>query len=99
MKQARIWGFLPVFFMLALPCMGGVSQNGLDLGSDVSKVGTNADVPLTLDTTDQVQGGGARVGWTPSVGTGAALDEGPAIATADTVVKNIGASFMVLGVV
>jgi len=99
MKQARIWGFLPVFCMLALPCMAGVSQNGLELGSDASKVGTDADIPLTLDTTDQVQGVVATFDWTPSVGTGAALVPGPAIATADTVVQNIGASFMVLGVV
>src|SRR5688572_12793892 len=99
MKQARIWGFLPVFCMLALPCMAGVSENELTLGEDVSKVGTDADVPLTLDTTDQVQGVVATFDWTPSVGTGSALVPGPAIATADTVVQNIGASFMVLGVV
>jgi len=79
--------------------MAGVSKNGLELGSDVSKVGTDADIPLTLDTTDQVQGVVATFDWTPSVGTGSALVPGPAIATADTVVQNVGASFMVLGVV
>src|SRR5688572_22090032 len=97
MKLAS-WALFPAL------CLGAThaqaqSKNGLALGTDSAKVGTDAEVPLTLSSTNQIQGVVAAFEWTPAAGTGSALVPGPAIATADTVVQNVGASFMVLGVV
>jgi hypothetical protein len=101
MKQARIWGYLPAFCLAALPLtVQGQSQNELKLGMDVAKVTTGvADIPLTLSTTDQVQGLVAAFDWAASAGTGVSLTPGPAIADADTVVQRVEPSYMVLGVV
>ena len=98
MKQARFWLYLPALCMLALPLLGQ-SRNELKLGNAVAKVGTNAKVPLTLSTTDQVQGLVAAFEWDGAGGTGANLIPGATLATADTVVTRVEATYMVLGVV
>jgi hypothetical protein len=56
-------------------------------------------VPLTLSTTDEVQGLVAAFDWDGSLGTGAGLDDGLAIADADSVFKRVEADYMVLAVV
>ncbi len=76
-----------------------VSQNELTLGAGSSRQGTVASVPLTLSTTDEVQGLVAVFEWDGAVGAGEGLLVGAAIQSADTVVRRVGASFMVLGVV
>lgn len=98
MKQLRFWGFLPAFCLLALP-VSGQSSNTMKLGDAAAKVGTIANVPLTLSTTDQVQGLVAAFDWNGATGTGVSLTVGPALAAADTVVRRVEPSYMVLGVV
>ncbi|MBI4603980.1 MAG: hypothetical protein HY721_18650 [Planctomycetes bacterium] len=98
MNQARFWGFLPAFCLLAPPLLAQ-SSNELKLGAGAAKLGQVASVPLTLSTTDQVQGLVAAFEWDSALGTGAGLDDGPALAGADTVVKRVEAGYMVLGVV
>ena len=97
MKLAS-WAFLPAL------CLGAIhaeaqSVNRLALGMDSAKVGADAEVPLTLTSTNQVQGVVAAFEWTAGAGTGSALVPGPAIASADTVVSRVEANYMVLGVV
>lgn len=99
MKQLRFWGFLPAFCLLALPLQAQQSRNELKLGTGEAKFGSVADVPLTLSTTDQVQGLVAAFEWGGATGQGVDLVAGPALATANTVVRRVGANFMVLGVV
>ncbi len=98
MKHVRFWVFLPALCMLALPLLGQ-SRNELKLGSDEVKFGSVASIPLTLSTTDQVQGLVAAFDWPAASGTGENLVAGAALADADTVVTRVGANFMVLGVV
>lgn len=97
MKRASLWALLPALCLFALPA-NGQSTNVLKLGQGIGKVGTNVSVPLTLTTTDQVQGLVASFEWTGG-GTGVSLTPGAAIATADTVVRRVEANYMVLGVV
>src|SRR5688572_1322203 len=97
MKKAS-WALLPALCLGAVHA-GAQSVNGLALGADTAKVGTDAVVPLTLTSTNEIQGLVAAFEWEPGAGTGSALVPGPAIQTADTVVQNIGASFMVFGVI
>ena len=103
MKQLRFWVFLPVLCVFALaPFAQGQSRNELKLGAGQSKFGSVAEVPLTLSTTDQVQGLVVAFEWDGTKGTGVDLVRGPVIATnalANTVVIRVEPSFMVLGVV
>src|SRR5262245_25074334 len=101
MKQTRKRGILPLIAVLALPLgVSGQSRNELELGAAVAKIGTVADIPLRLSTTDQVEGLVAAFDWMPaSAGVGVALLPGPAIADADTVVQRVEPTYMVLGVV
>jgi hypothetical protein len=75
------------------------SRNELKLGSVQAKIGSVANIPLTLSTTDQVQGLVAVYEWDSTAGTGEGLVAGTAITTADTVVTRVESGFMVLGVV
>ena len=84
------------------PFAQGQSRNELKLGAGQSKFGSVAEVPVTLSTTDQVQGLVACFEWDGTKGTGVDLVRGPVIATnalANTVVIRVEPSFMVLGVV
>ena len=99
MKQARSWAYLSAFCLLSMPLFAGVSSNELKLGSGNAEFGSEVSVPLTLDTTDQVQGLVAAFDWDGALGTGAGLDDGAGIAGADSVFKRIEADYMVLAVV
>ncbi|MBI4603978.1 MAG: hypothetical protein HY721_18640 [Planctomycetes bacterium] len=78
---------------------GQASSNELKLGSASASQGTLASVPLSLSTTDQVQGVEAVFEWDAAVGKGEDLVSGETLAGADTVVKRVGDGFVVLGVV
>jgi hypothetical protein len=83
-----------------LPLAGqGTSRNELELGTDVAKVNSDAEIRLLLSTTDQVQGLQFVFDWPAGAGTGVSLMPGPAIASADTVVQRVEDTYMVLGVV
>jgi len=97
MKQVRYWALLPALCLLALP-LSAQSSNELKLGNAQGKVGTVVSVPLTLSTTDQVQGLVAAFDWAGG-GTGDSLTPGAVLADADTVVRRVEANYMVLGVV
>jgi hypothetical protein len=97
MKQAS-WVIVPALCTAAVVAEAQ-SKNELALGSDTAKVGTDAEVPLTLSTTDQVQGVVAVFEWNAGAGTGSALVPGQAIAAADTIVSRVEGNYMVLGVV
>lgn len=99
MSQLRFWGLIPAFCLLALP-LGAQSSNELKLGNGgLGKYGSVRNVPLTLTTTDQVQGLVAAFDWNAANGLGVDLVVGPALSNADTVVRRVEASYMVLGVV
>ena len=82
-----------------LPAGVETSKNELKLGTGSAVQGGVASIPLTLSSTDQVQGIVAVFEWDGTVGTGDNLVTGAAIQNADTVVKRVGVGFMVLGVV
>ena len=66
MRKLRYWGFVPALCLLALPLL---ADNKMELGSvGVGKVGTVFDIPLTLDTTDDVQGLVATFEWDGAFG-------------------------------
>jgi hypothetical protein len=96
MKLNKVWVSLPIFCALALP-LGAQSRNELKLGNATAEFGTAASVPLTLSSTDEVQGLVSAFDW--EGGTGEALVPGAAIASADTVVTRVEPTYMVLGVV
>src|SRR5262245_43277130 len=111
MRQLRCWGHFPAscwlvvlvvgVCFLALPVMAQ-SRNEQKLGAGTAKFGSVANVPLSLSTTDEVQGFVAAFEWDASKGTGTGLTLGPMIDTpaeANTVVSRVGGNFVVLGVV
>jgi len=77
----------------------GSTVNELKLGEASATQGSLASIPLTMTSTEQVQGIVAVFEWDGAVGSGDSLNAGAAIQTADTVVRRVEASFMVLGVV
>ena len=100
MKQLSYWAFLSALCLFVTSSVQAVGQsrNELKLGSVTGSVNTNVSVPLTLSTTDQVQGLVAVFEWAGG-GTGVSLTAGAAIASADTIVRRVEANYMVLGVV
>lgn len=98
MSRLRFWGLIPAFCLLALPS-SVQGANELKLGTGEAKINNGIEIPLTLTTTDQVQGLVAAFHWDGSKGVGDAFVAGPALLAADTVVRRIEADYMVLGVV
>jgi hypothetical protein len=103
MKQARFWAYLPVLCMVAMPLLGQ-SRNELKLGNAVAKVGTNANVPLTISTTDQVQGLVGAFEWDASKGTGTGFTKGPTLDNApshevDIFQVRVESNYAVVGIV
>src|SRR2546426_5231009 len=85
MNQRRFWGFCILALYLTMPALlFSQSRNQLKLGLGQAKIGGVASIPLTLSTTDQVQGLVATYEWDGTTGTGDGLVPGPAIATANT---------------
>jgi hypothetical protein len=104
MRRARNWAYLPVFCMLALRMAAGqgASSNELKLGTATGKFGQDASVPLTLSTTDQVQGLVAAFDWDGTMGTGSNFVKGPTLddpAEANVYVTRVEPSYMVVGIV
>lgn len=75
------------------------SSNELALADVEAPQGTLASVPLTLSSTDHVEGLTAVFEWGDADLTGEDLVAGAAISGADVVVRRVEASYMVLGVV
>jgi hypothetical protein len=71
----------------------------LKLGSDTAVAGQNVELPLTLSSTDPVEGMEVAFEWDGARGSGVDLERGPALADADTVEVRVGADFMAMGVV
>jgi hypothetical protein len=84
--------------LLALPPWAQ-GANELKLDTKVAKVGSQLSIPLTLTTTDDVQGVVAAFEWAAAAGTGVGLVPGAVLADADVVVTRVEASYMVIGVV
>lgn len=98
MRVLRFWGLVPAFCLLALPPWAQ-GANELKLDTKVAKVGSQLSIPLTLTTTDDVQGVVAAFEWAAAAGTGVGLVPGAVLADADVVVTRVEASYMVIGVV
>lgn len=98
MRVLRFWGLVPAFCLLALPPWAE-GANELKLGATSAKVGSQFNVPLTLTTTDEVQGLVAAFEWEAAGGVGVGLVPGAALAEADVVVTRVEATYMVIGVV
>ena len=99
MRRLRFWVLIPAFCLLALP-LWAASQNELKLGAgSPKKFGSISEIPLSLTTTDQVEGLQVAFDWNGANGEGDDLVLAPSIASADTVAVRIEASYMVLGVV
>jgi hypothetical protein len=97
MRQLKFLGLIiPAFCLFVLPVQ---ADNELKLGSGIKKFGEVVNIPLTLTTTDQVQGLVATFDWNGANGTGVGLVEGPELADADVVAIRVEDSYMVLGVV
>lgn len=75
------------------------AANELALGEASAHQGGLASIPLTLSTTDEVQGLEVAFEWDGSVGTGEDLVAGAVLDPADLVVRRIEADYMVMGVV
>jgi hypothetical protein len=79
------------------------SNNTLKLGTAAASQGAPVSLPLTLSTTDEVQGLVAVFEWEAAVGSGEDLVIGAALTIggtrADTIVTRVANGFMVLGVV
>jgi len=81
-------------------CNPEMADLELRLGNGQGNVGGNADVSLSLDNpVSEIQGVVAAFEWDPAAGVGVSLENGPALAEADTVSKRVEASYMVIGVV
>ena len=98
MNRLRLLGLVPMLCLLALP-LAAQSENTMKLGESVGKIGNVVEVPLTLDTTDEVQGLVAAFDWDAAAGVGAGLETGAVLADADVVVTRVEPTYMVLGVV
>ena len=76
------------------------SRNELKLGTLVSGgFGSVASVPLTLSTTDEIQGIVAAFEWDDAKGVGESIRAENGVSDADTIVTRIESGFAVVGVV
>ena len=92
MAKLRFWGFVPALCLLALPLL---ADNKMELGSvGVAKIGNVFEVPLTLETTDDVQGLVAAFAWDGAAGNGVALEYGVILGDADTLVRRVEPDYM-----
>lgn len=97
MRRLRFWGLLPALCLLALPLVA--AEKALKLGEGSARGGEVASVALTMDSDAEVQGLVAAFDWEGAKAEGVSLEPGAALADADTVVRRVEPSYMVLGVV
>jgi hypothetical protein len=90
----KIW----LCFVL-ITCGTAVGAPTMQLGNDTAIVGENVEIPLTLTTTEEVQGLVAVFNWDGSLGSGVDLLAGSDLGTPDFWVTRIEPDYMVLGMV
>lgn len=91
---------LSAFFLVVVEgSLCAASSNELGLGTATVASRGEASIPLTLSSTDEVEGLAAAFEWDGAVGTGKDLVPGAALSGADVVVRRVEATYMVLGVV
>ncbi len=88
-----------LFCVLVAQSVYAASSNEFGLGVATVSSGAEASIPLTLSSTDQVEGLAAIFEWDAAVGTGKDLVAGSVLSGADVVVRRVEANYMVLGVV
>jgi hypothetical protein len=101
MNKSRIWGLLAALCLLGFPPLV-FCDNAMTLGDfGVVERGGEVSLPLTLASTDDVQGLVATFDWDGAKGVGAELELAAVLGPteADTVVTRVTGTYMVLGVV
>ena len=96
MKRARVLAFCSFGILFAL---AAVKADGLKLGTGQGPLGALISVPLTLTSTQQVQGVVVTADWDGAKLRGETLTRAAALASADAVVSRVTPGYAVLGVV